>query len=185
MPYSMAERVNGAFVPFFCVMLCIRSIKAYDNIVYQFEKFVESVFICIAKEQPTDQPFDTMAALSKEDSEGHLTYTGSEDSEPLSLTLQSMQSDDVSSFSSSALTVSVSMRSEMEDSEALQLSLQSTRDNDVFNLTAYSGVADEEWSEDTEREIALLKSEAKRHYTISDDSFDSQALMESLTTVMN
>ncbi|KRY00603.1 hypothetical protein T4E_9122 [Trichinella pseudospiralis] len=139
-----------------------------------------------------------MAALSKEDSEGHLTYTGSEDSEPLSLTLQSMQSDDVSSFSSSALTVSVSMSSEMEDSEALQLSLQSTRDNDVFNLTADSGVADEEWSEDSfeksfnyfvtiypksEREIALLKSEAKRHYTISDDSFDSQALMESLTSI--
>ncbi|KRZ74962.1 hypothetical protein T10_13381 [Trichinella papuae] len=157
MPYAMVERVN----------------------------FVKSVFICIAKQQPTGQPFDTMAALSKGDSEGHSACTANEDSEPLSLTLQSMQGDEVSSFSSSTFAGTLSMRSEMEDSEALQMSMQSAEDDEVFTLTADSGVTDEEWSEstdDTKREIAMLKAEAKRLHAISDHSFDSQALMESLSS---
>ncbi|KRZ17388.1 hypothetical protein T11_12975 [Trichinella zimbabwensis] len=145
-----------------------------------------------------------MAALSKGDSEGHSACTANEDSEPLSLTLQSMQGDEVSSFSSSTFAGTLSMRSEMEDSEALQMSMQSAGDDEVFTLTADSGVTDEEWSESTEdsfeksfnyyvtiypkcnltaeREIAMLKAEAKRRHAISDHSFDSQALMESLSS---
>ncbi|OUC43849.1 hypothetical protein D917_09477 [Trichinella nativa] len=94
------------------------------------------------------------------------------------------------------------MRSEMEDGEAPQLSMQSDGDDEAFTLTAESWITDEEWSEATEddteksfnyyvtiypkseKEIAMIEAETKkRQYTISDDSFDSEAVMELLSSV--
>ncbi|KRZ52243.1 hypothetical protein T02_11705 [Trichinella nativa] len=139
-------------------------------------------------------------------SEEYSSYHVDEDSEQISLTLQSVQSDEVSSLSSSTLTETASMRSEMEDGEAPQLSMQSDGDDEAFTLTAESWITDEEWSEateddteksfnyyvtiypkcnlTTEKEIAMIEAETKkRQYTISDDSFDSEAVMELLSKV--
>ncbi|KRX38507.1 hypothetical protein T05_9229 [Trichinella murrelli] len=135
-------------------------------------------------------------------SEEYSSYHVDEDSEQISLTLQSVQSDEVSSLSSSTLTETASMRSEMEDGEARQLSMQSDGDDEAFTLTAESWITDEEWSEATEddteksfnyyvtiypkseKEIAMIEAETKkRQYTISDDSFDSEAVMELLSSV--
>ncbi|KRZ92937.1 hypothetical protein T08_14087 [Trichinella sp. T8] len=135
-------------------------------------------------------------------SEEYSSYHVDEDSEQISLTLQSVQSDEVSSLSSSTLTETASMRSEMEDGEAPQLSMQSDGDDEAFTLTAESWITDEEWSEATEddteksfnyyvtiypkseKEIAMIEAETKkRQYTISDDSFDSEAVMELLSSV--
>ncbi|XP_003381484.1 hypothetical protein Tsp_07211 [Trichinella spiralis] len=134
--------------------------------------------------------------------EEYSSYHVDEDSEQISLTLQSVQSDDVSSLSSFTLTETASMRSEMEDSEALQLNMQSEGDDEAFTLTAESWITDEECSEATEddteksfnyyvtiypksdKEIAMIEAETKkRYYTISDDSFDCEAVMESLSSV--
>ncbi|KAL1234456.1 putative pectinesterase/pectinesterase inhibitor [Trichinella spiralis] len=114
--------------------------------------------------------------------EEYSSYHVDEDSEQISLTLQSVQSDDVSSLSSFTLTETASMRSEMEDTESWitdEECSEATEDDTEKSFNYYVTIYPK-----SDKEIAMIEAETKkRYYTISDDSFDCEAVMESLSSV--